>query len=190
MSAVTVHKGDILTAKTEAVVNPANSFLHHGGGLAAILEARAVKRDISAQDGQERMQSRVNILNWRRDHANAPLLATGNAHVTSAGNLPFKHVIHAVGPIWNGGGFYELDLLELTMETIGARAIETGMKSIAAPAVSCGIFGFPLDAAARILVQVARWIADDGVSVEFWLFGDAEHEAFAKQVEDPLFGGV
>lgn len=184
---LSIHKGDILTSTAEAVVNPANSFLNHSGGLAAIIDRAAQAVGWSAQTGQQYRSHREKRDAWLRDNDNAPLLATGNAHITSAGNLPFKHVIHAVGPIWNDGGFHEPDLLEMAMESVCEKAFAASVKSIAVPAISCGIFGFPLDAAARILVNVAQWSADE-LDVEFWLFGQDEYDAFHKQLHDPLFG--
>ena len=196
---LTIHKGDILTSTTEAIVNPANSFLNHAGGLAAIIDRAATKpyeppRDLSVPTAvveaggegpvaimkRERAEREALVGEWHEDHRHAPLLATGNAHITRGGALG-RPVIHAVGPIWNGGNYIESDLLDVCMANVCEKAIAAGIKSIAVPAISCGIFGFPVARAALVLTSAAYGYASDAATefaVEFWLFEQAHVEAF------------
>lgn len=184
-----IFEGSIFDVEADAIVNPANSFLRHGGGLAAVIEREALNVGTSAQTGREKPERRLAADTWRMQHAAAPLIATGNVYVTDPGLLPFMAVIHAVGPIWNGGNFMETDLLEMTMESILIACRDHGFDSVAVPAISCGVFGFPIETAARILASVASWGPGDyGVDVTFALT-DPEHvAAFRRQISDPLFG--
>jgi O-acetyl-ADP-ribose deacetylase (regulator of RNase III) len=197
---ISIHQGSILDAKVDYIVNPANSFLNHAGGLARVIAEAATapfspypcSRFTTGPDGspvalmraaRDKHVHRVN--QWIADHETAPLIPTGRCHLTSAGALPFKGVYHAVGPIWAGGGFYELDLLELAYESV-YEVLPQG-ASVAFPAISAGIFGVPIEAVARVAMTVARWYEDD-FETEFWLFTDEHRDAFAAQSGDPLFG--
>ncbi len=186
---ITLHQGSILDATTDYIVNPANSFLNHAGGLAKVI-ADAASRPYDALRDSEHVpgfwpETAILIQNagkhatkvaaWERDHELSPLIATGNAHMTSAGVLPYKGIIHAVGPIWNGGTYCERDLLELAYES-ALIAVPTACDSVALPAISSGIFGFPIDEVARIGMNVAGWFPD--YDIEFWLFSDEHMEAF------------
>jgi O-acetyl-ADP-ribose deacetylase (regulator of RNase III) len=81
-------------------------------------------------------------------------LPTGDAVVTTAGILPARWVIHAVGPIWRGGGHDEPELLASAYRSAMARADEVGARSLALPAISCGVYGYPVEAAAGIALEV------------------------------------
>jgi O-acetyl-ADP-ribose deacetylase (regulator of RNase III) len=86
---------------------------------------------------------------------------TGSAVVTSAGDLPARWVIHAVGPIWRGGSAGESDLLASAYRASLDHAARLGASSVAFPAISCGIYGYPLDAAAEVaLGAVQSWLAE------------------------------
>lgn len=147
----TIHEGSILDVKAHAIVNPSNYALKHHGGLARIIERAALGGDkIVGSDYTYR------VTQWKRDHADAPLVATGNVHVTSAGTLDFKAVIHAVGPVWNGGAFREHELLRSAHVQALLRAYALGYESIAFPAISCGVFGFPVEQAAPIAAKAVR----------------------------------
>lgn len=184
-----LRKGDILSAKTDHVVNPANSFLRHSGGLARMIAAAAAKPFAIGDLEQYRtgpdgspvasiMAARDAHLSrrahWFQDHNNAPLIATGNAYETSSGALPFRSVIHAVGPVWNGGDYCELGLLEMAYES-ALMCVSPG-HSVAVPAISAGVFGAPIEHSARIGVEVARWFS--AIHIEFWLFSDEHLQAF------------
>jgi O-acetyl-ADP-ribose deacetylase (regulator of RNase III) len=181
---ISLHVGSILDCEVDAIVNPANSFLRHSGGLARVIANAAAPPPPLHADPE--YTERV-VDGWLADHESAPLIATGNVHVTSAGCMPFKGVIHAVGPIWNGGHYCEQDLIEIVHERIFETALQEGYRSIAVPAISCGIFGCPVDLVARIAVQVAA-AAEDDLDITFAVMGDEHEQAYAKQIGDPLFG--
>lgn len=169
---LSVHDGSILDVKADAIVNPANSFLRHTGGLARVIDqaAKALPNRQTTDGNVYREYGK--IIRWVNDHDAAPLIATGDVHVTSAGRLPFDGVIHAVGPIWGGGDFMERDLLEIVMGSVIDAAMSHGWKTIAVPAISCGVFGFPVEDAARILTTVASWSAWPYTDVIFAVMGD------------------
>lgn len=165
---ITIYEGSILDCNVDAIVNPANSHLRHSGGLARIIADAACGNHETGEVNED----------WERDHLNAPLIPTGGAHVTSAGELPFKGVIHAVGPIWGGGDYCEPDLLELAYEHAFSCAQERGWSSVAVPAISCGIFGYPVEEAAPTAIEVARWYPE--IDVTFALMEDEHVDAYRK----------
>ncbi len=184
---ISIHQGSLLDSKADFIVNPANSFLRHDGGLAKVIaEAacgpKAVNPGMDEREwfGRERLTDVAAA--WQQEQRDAPLIATGNAHMTSAGALPYRGIIHAVGPIWNGGDYMERDLLELAYESAFC-AVPVG-ASIALPAVSAGVFGFPIHEVARIGLSVATWFPD--YDIEFWLFSDDHYASFA--FESPMHG--
>lgn len=166
-----VHHGSILDCQTDAIVNPANSHLHHGGGLArAIADAARDPRNFGPPFDELRDP-------WDLEQEAHPLIPTGSAGWTSAGRLPFKGIVHAVGPIWGGSGFREHDLLQLAHVSAIRVAREHGCKSLAIPAISCGIFGFPIEEAAPEAVVASHFASGlFGVEVTFALMED-EHVA-------------
>jgi O-acetyl-ADP-ribose deacetylase (regulator of RNase III) len=177
---ITLHQGSILDSKADYIVNPANSFLRHGGGLAAVINKAAqgayygadiklLEQLISAPTG-----NLADVVQYCHENDGAPLVATGDIHMTSAGVLPYKGIIHAVGPIWAGGDCLELDLLEIVHERV-FDSVSDGV-SIALPAISSGIFGVPIEEVARIAIQIANWYV--GLNIEFWLFSDEHLAAF------------
>jgi len=132
-------KGNLLGEPVDAIVNAANGRLAHGGGVAGII-SRAAGPELQAEcDALIRSQGP---------------LPTGSAVVTGAGKLPFKGVIHAVGPR-QGEGDEESKLFQALMSAF-ARANERGWTSVSFPAVSSGIFAVPLDVCARAYVKAAR----------------------------------
>ena len=189
---IQLFQGSILDVEADVIVNPANSFLNHGGGLAAII-ARAAAPSAPTGADSTRDTERDAAL-WQQDHdwlneqANAPLVATGNAVATSAGRLPYKGIVHAVGPIWNGGQFKERCLLASAHREACAVAHDLGARSVAFPAISCGIFGFPVDKAAVIAVEALSefWAAEQpdgiGMTVTFALFEDEHLAAYERAI--------
>jgi O-acetyl-ADP-ribose deacetylase (regulator of RNase III) len=142
--------GDLLAETADAIVNAANGHLAHGGGVAAAI-ARAAGPEL--EDEGERIVA-----------ARGPL-AVGEAVVTSAGRLPFKGVIHAVGP--HQGVGQEEALLVQALRAAFERAHERGWGSVAFPAVSSGIFAVPLEVCARAYLRAVRefFVAHDATSV-------------------------
>ncbi len=129
-----VIQGDITLLETDAIVNPANTFLLHNGGLAAAI----VKRG-----------GRI-IQEESKKIGNVP---TGGAVITTGGNLKAKHVIHAVGPRYKDGKSGEAEKLASAVSSALKVAEAKKLKSIALPAISSGIFGFPVNESAKIIVD-------------------------------------
>ena len=107
--------------------------------------------------------------------------------MTKAGKLPAKWVIHAVGPVWKGGTFGEEMLLASAVLQALRRAEDIGATSVALPAISTGVFGFPLGLAAEISIAAARSFAPDAEYVQkivFCLYDDEVYDAFEKALGD------
>ena len=137
---------DITRDDSEVIVNAANSSLKHGGGVALAI----------ARAGGPRIQEESD--EYTRKYGPVP---TGQVAVTSGGNLKAKYVIHAVGPIWRGGKNREDELLFEAVYNSLKKANELGASSIAMPAISTGIYGFPKERAARIFGKaIGRFIED------------------------------
>jgi len=132
-------RGNLLDEPVDAIVNAANGHLAHGGGVAGII-ARAAGPELQAESDR-----------LVRERGPFP---TGSAVVTTAGKLPFKGVIHAVGPR-QGEGDEEAKLFQ-ALTSAFQRARERGWASISFPAVSSGIFAVPLDVCARAYIKAAR----------------------------------
>lgn len=132
-------RGNLLEQAVDAIVNAANGHLAHGGGVAGAI-SRAAGPELQAQSD-------------RLVQAKGPF-ATGTAVVTGAGRLPFKGVIHAVGPR-QGEGDEEAKLVQ-ALSSAFALAKERGWTSVAFPAVSSGIFAVPLEVCARAYLKAAR----------------------------------
>ena len=164
-----IAQGDITLQAVDAIVNAANSRLLAGGGVDGAIHRRG-----GPQIGAELA---------RRYPKGCP---TGSAVITSAGNLPARFVIHAVGPIWQGGQAGEPELLAGAYRRALALASEQGCKSVALPAISCGVYGYPVDQASRIaLATTHRFLTQDPTVelVRFVLFGEGMYGAFAHALE-------
>jgi len=136
-------QNSIIEEPVEAIVNPANENLAHGGGVAGLI----------SRAGGPRIQEESN--------RQAPV-KTGEAVFTGAGALPFKAVIHAVGPVWRGGTHGEEKLLESAVRSALKIAAGLGLARVSLPAISTGIFGFPLEPAiGRIAEAVTAFLQFD-----------------------------
>lgn len=132
--------GDLTQEPVDAIVNAANEWLAHGGGVAGAIVRRGGLEIQWESDA------------WVEAHGK---VATGDVAVTGAGRLPAKRVIHAVGPVWNGGDDDEPDELRAAAAHSLEAADAHGCGSLAMPAISSGIFGFPKALCAEILVDAA-----------------------------------
>ncbi len=143
-----VAQGDITAETTDAIVNAANRFLEHGSGVAGAIVRRGGPQ-IQAESSQ-----------WVREHG---LVTHAEPAYTNAGNLPCSYVIHAVGPVW-GEGDEETKLVNAIRGSL-CLADRLGLHSIAFPAISTGIYRFPVPLAAQvILAAIAGYLADNPTS--------------------------
>jgi O-acetyl-ADP-ribose deacetylase (regulator of RNase III) len=138
-----LHHGDITALAVDAIVNAANAALSGGGGV----------------DGAIHRAAGPELLSECRQLGRCP---PGEARITRGYRLPARFVIHAVGPVWQGGDFREDALLASCYRNALRLAVEHELRSIAFPAISTGIYRFPVDRAARIATaEVARFLATD-----------------------------
>jgi O-acetyl-ADP-ribose deacetylase len=138
-----VVRGDITKLDVDAIVNAANTGLLGGGGVDGAIHRAAGPELLAA----------CRALSEVRPGVRCP---TGEARITPGFRLKARYVIHAVGPVWNGGEFHEPELLASCYRSSLILARAHGLRSIAFPAISCGIYGYPLDHAAMIAVREVR----------------------------------
>ena len=136
MANIEVVKVDITTLKVDAIVNAANNSLGGGSGVNGAIH-RAAGAELLAE---------CKTLNG---------CETGQAKITAAYRLPAKHVIHAVGPVWGGGDHNEAELLASCYRQSIALAEQNCLNSIAFPAISCGIYGYPVALACEIAIRTS-----------------------------------
>lgn len=156
---VKVVHGDITKLAVDAIVNAANTTLLGGGGVDG-----AIHREAGPQ------------LVWEcRKLGGCP---TGSARITKGYYLPAKHVIHAVGPIWQGGGAGEEDLLARTYRSAFELAAQHELTSLAFPAISTGAYRFPLDLATRVAVRETQSWLDHQPGLRLVIFCCYEKPAY------------
>ncbi len=168
---ITLHLGDITNdAVADAIVNAANSTLLGGGGV----------------DGAIHRAAGPELLAECRLLGGCP---TGEAKITGSGRLPARHVIHAVGPIWHGGIRGEPELLAACYRRAIELAAAHGCARIAFPAISTGVYGYPLADAARVALTATRGGLDahlDVAEARFWLFDRRALDVFTSALAAKL----
>ena len=163
---LTLVQGDITKEQVDGIVNAANEQLMGGGGVDGAIH-RAGGPAIMAECDQIRIEQ-----------GGCP---TGNAVITTGGSLPAKYVIHTVGPIWRGGNAGEPKLLASCYQKSLSLALEHGIKTVAFPSISTGIYGYPIDKAAGIALKaVAEFLErnDEIEEVRFVLFDEATYAGY------------
>ena len=176
---LSVWRGDITALDVDAIVNAANSSLLGGGGVDGAIHRAAGPELLAACRAVPELRPGVRC-------------PTGQARVTPGFRLPARWVIHAVGPVWRGGGAGEDDLLAGAYRASLAAAEGEGCRTVAFPAISTGVYGFPADRAARIAAQTVRqWQAGHDLPERVVLvaFDAASARTLRAALDDPTDGG-
>ncbi|HEY8783895.1 MAG TPA: O-acetyl-ADP-ribose deacetylase [Mucilaginibacter sp.] len=163
-------KGDITKIKVDAIVNAANSSLMGGGG---------VDGAIHRAGGPAILEECKKIV------ARQGRCPTGEAVITTGGNLPAEHVIHTVGPVWNGGKYDEEAKLANCYKNSLQLAVDTHCKTIAFPNISTGIYHFPKNEAAKIAVELVSDFLSRTDKIEkviFVCFDDEDYELYGRLI--------
>ena len=163
---IKVVEGDITIQRVDAIVNAANTTLLGGGGVDGAIHRAAGPR----------------LVEECRTLGGCP---TGQAKITNGYNLPAQWVIHTVGPVWRGGDGREDELLASCYRAALELAVEKGVRTIAFPAISTGVYGFPLERAAAIAVSEVKSFLEKNLSLEkvvFVCFGKRGYDCYLSNI--------
>ncbi|MDP8299026.1 MAG: macro domain-containing protein [Candidatus Tantalella remota] len=165
MGKIVIKQGNITTEKVEAIVNAANTRLAGGGGVDGAIQAAA---------GPSVLEECKRIGRCR----------TGEAVITEAGELYTKKIIHTPGPVWNGGKSGETELLRSCYENSFEIARSNGLKTIAFPAISTGVYRYPLEEATKIAIRTGMEYIDDFDEIVYVCFSPGDFEVYKRIYEE------
>lgn len=168
MTKINIKKGDITEEKVDAIVNAANNTLLGGGGV----------------DGTIHRKGGRIILEQCKKIGGCP---TGEARITTAGNLPSKYVIHTVGPIYHGGKMGEERLLYNAYYNSLKLASEYNLKTISFPSISTGAYGYPIEKAVEVVLKATKDFLNDNEVIEeinFILFSEDNFRIYEEYFEN------
>lgn len=163
---ITLVQGDITTQQVDAIVNAANERLLGGGGV----------------DGAIHRAAGPQLLAECRTLGGCP---TGEARITKGYRLPARFVIHTVGPVWRGGGKGEPELLASCYRSSLRLAVDNGVKTVAFPSISTGVYGFPIEQAAPIAIGTVQDFLADETSIEevrFVCFSPGDYAVYEQEL--------
>jgi O-acetyl-ADP-ribose deacetylase (regulator of RNase III) len=169
-------KGDITDIEADVVVNAANSSLMGGGGVDGAIHCKGGPKILEEC-------KRIRATEWPDG------LPTGKAVITSGGDLKAKYVIHTVGPVWLGGFHVEAELLKQAYRNSLKLAVAKGLKTIAFPSISTGVYGYPVEDASQIAVRTVKEFLEKGDKLErvvFVLFSEKDFQVYLKAAEFSL----
>jgi len=168
---LSIIKGDITRQATDAIVNAANSSLMGGGGVDGAIHRAGGPAILEACKQIVSRQGR---------------LPTGQAVITTAGNIKARYVVHTVGPIWHGGSQKEAELLASAYRESLNLAAENNLTGISFPSISTGAYGYPIDEASRIAIKTVASFLSETTSIKevvFVLFDSRTFEAYASALQ-------
>lgn len=167
---------DITSVDTDAIVNAANSTLMGGGGVDGAIHARGGPRILEECE-------RIRATRWPNG------LPTGEAVMTSGGNLKARRVIHTVGPIWRGGTCDEPRLLSQAYQNSLRLAVTEGLKTVAFPSISTGAYGYPIEKASEVAMAAAKEFLKNEVGLDrivFVLFTKRDFDVYREKAKTVL----
>jgi O-acetyl-ADP-ribose deacetylase (regulator of RNase III) len=165
-------RGDLTRESVDVIVNAANSTLMGGGGVDGAIHRRGGPRILEE---------------CRRIIAERGPLPSGEAVITSAGDMAARHVIHTVGPIWRGGAFGEAEILARSYQSSLRLAVEHDLATVAFPSISTGVYGYPVDRAARVALGAVKTVLETDPPlrlVRFVLFTESDLAVYSAALDD------